>query len=632
MIDLRKDRPRWRLIVNYSRDISDKSKHRIKVKNSDLKSIRQFVLNKVDGLPRYVQRRLVRHYVKIFNQKLPENNELFANIWLRDVIKPVKNVLDRCPLTSKQLRRDEAVELLAKFKADECLSIVTNCQMHREYEKNLFFAYSELDALCDEWQIDAPYQVQVGKYQIVEAAECAILRMCCEKWWYRKLKRIKDHTNEHILIVLGDVQKKISPYISAQSLSEWKSQQKSNKDYMEAMELVQTCFDESGQEFENVISLAHMFESSSANPKNRFTELMVRCRGLENLSLDDGFVGQFLTITTPSKYHATLKNGKPNPKYIGVNPKQTQAYLVNQWAKIRAQLKRDEIIYYGVRVVEPHHDGTPHWHLLLFVHPEQKDKLIETCRDYALEIDGLEEGAQKHRFTVEEIDPAKGSATGYIAKYLSKNINGEYINGGSNTGASSGGTDDSSDAATTQDYESGKGASEGAQRATAWASRWNLRQFQFFGAEPVTIYREARRLSLSQEDIEVERIRLAVESKDKKGKWYAFTQAMREARVNLAYELSTNDYAESVRKIKGLISSSGYVETRESEWVLRKRGSGSPRSPVTNCTGSVSGASELTAMGFTPQQVEWLLSGKRVDDGHGISHMLKYGELVEYRS
>jgi len=574
MKNISQDRPTARLLVNYIRDNDDKNAHKITVTNKDFKAIRNFVLNSVHHLPRYIQRRLIRHYVSIFNKKLPDNNEKFANIWLRETINPVKQILVACPFKNKKaLRRDELLREYAQQAANTCAFIIGNIDKSGEYKQNLIFCYKELSQVCHEWHVEPPYYQIVTEHELVEAAECAILRMTCDKWWLRKLTRIRNQTNEHILIAIGEVQKKLSPYVSAQALSEWKQQQRANRAYLEAMELVSSHVDDSGNEFELVVPLSQMADASSANPKNRFTELMIRCRGLENLSIDDGYKGLFLTLTAPSKYHATLKNGQKNPKWLGNTPKEAQAYLVDTWAKIRARLSRVENIhYYGVRVTEPHHDATPHWHLLVFVKPELSEVLIDTCRDYALKVDGDERGAQQHRFTVEEIDPSKGSATGYIAKYLSKNINGEYLENNQTNESSSG------------DYDSGKSASEGAQRATAWASRWGLRQFQFFGAEPVTIYREARRLTMTAEDLEVEKIRQAVESKDQKGKWYAFTQAMRESRVSLAYELSTNNYAEAVRKIKGIISATGYEETRTGEYLLRKRGSGSTWSPVNNCT------------------------------------------------
>ena len=46
-------------------------------------------------------------------------------------------------------------------------------------------------------------------------------------------------------------------------------------------------------------------------------------------------------------------------------------------------------------------------------------------RRHALRDGPDERGAQARRFTVERIDPAKGSAVGYVAKYVSKSIDGE---------------------------------------------------------------------------------------------------------------------------------------------------------------------------------------------------------------
>ncbi len=49
---------------------------------------------------------------------------------------------------------------------------------------------------------------------------------------------------------------------------------------------------------------------------------------------------------------------------------------------------------FGFRVAEPHHDGTPHWHLLLFLRPEEVEFATAVFRKHALKEDGYEPGAQ----------------------------------------------------------------------------------------------------------------------------------------------------------------------------------------------------------------------------------------------
>jgi hypothetical protein len=141
-------------------------------------------------------------------------------------------------------------------------------------------------------------------------------------------------------------------------------------------------------------------------------------------------------------------------------------------ADIRSDLHRRGIGVYGFRIAEPQHDGTPHWHFLLFFDEEHAQPAERGFLTHALKDSPDEPGAREHRCYFERIDWSKGSAAGYVAKYVSKNIDGEHVGEDLNGGA----------------------ATKTAVRVEAWAARWGIRQFQFVGGPPVGIWRELRRI------------------------------------------------------------------------------------------------------------------------------------------
>jgi hypothetical protein len=86
----------------------------------------------------------------------------------------------------------------------------------------------------------------------------------------------------------------------------------------------------------------------------------------------------FITLTTPSKVHRCGASGTRNPNYDGVSLAAAQQYLNGAWQVIRAQLSREDIKYYGLRVAEPDKNGIPHWHLLTFVQAPHYKRFCET--------------------------------------------------------------------------------------------------------------------------------------------------------------------------------------------------------------------------------------------------------------
>lgn len=358
------------------------------------------------------------------------------------------------------------VKRIAKQHKTEPLSAV-------EIQQHFFKLYQQCGELCEKigfpmnhWE--SRKNAKKLKGEIIDSALC---RMVCEQYWFRRMRTTQKQMVEHIAIACGGVRRGLAQYISNEGFKEWTYQIKKNYDFLKQM-IVENIDDPAEQ-----VELFDMYFKSSSNPELRRKDLMNRLRGIEEWAEREGHMALFLTLTAPSKYHSHHESGKENKKYNGASPKDTQSYLNRVWKQFRALLKKRSIPFCGMRVVEPHHDGTPHWHALFYVKPEHKDEVSRLFRLKALEEDGDERGAAEHRCKVEECDPAKGTPTGYIAKYISKNINGFALD------------DEYSD----EDPE--MRLKDNAARASAWASTWGFHQFQFYGDKFVSLWRELRRLA-----------------------------------------------------------------------------------------------------------------------------------------
>ena len=335
-----------------------------------------------------------------------------------------------------------------------------------------------------------------------------LLRITDKKWWFRQYRKRYVRTLDEIARALGRVKKRRAPYVSDDAMTLFITQQLRNKEIIDNTD----CINNDGETF----ALADVVESSTANPAVRRAELMTRLRGFEILAETLGYKAEFWTITCPSRFHPTItKQGKnyaysiENPKWVSAgrpSVKDAQRHLTGVWARTRAALKRVDIDWFGFRIAEPHGDGCPHWHLVVYVpadhvssfssnrHGKTNHKnrnvvygsVAQLGRKYALSDSPDEHGAAKHRFTVEPIregydDAGRPySATGYVAKYISKNIDGEGLAG-------------------LEDWDGGGSLADNSKRVIAWASVHGIRQFQQFGGAPVGLWRELRRLYKLQE-------------------------------------------------------------------------------------------------------------------------------------
>lgn len=167
-----------------------------------------------------------------------------------------------------------------------------------------------------------------------------------------------------------------------------------------------------GQKF----SLKDCIVSSNHNPHRYYGEIQNRINTLEQEATNAKLTPVFLTLTLPSEFHKmkTTGNGKliKNHMYNGTEPKEAVKILTKMWARLRhdrslKELTKSQRMYY--RVNEPHKDGTPHTHILLFIPSDRINRV---------------EKAFNHLFNpkANKFEKNIRSATSYIMKYINKTL------------------------------------------------------------------------------------------------------------------------------------------------------------------------------------------------------------------
>ncbi len=446
--------------------------------------------------------------------------------------------------------------------------------------------------------------VPVGKLTKTEDPErkCVIARMINSDVWARKLKI--NHRRNNASAVYRSANNNICKggevYCPDFVVDDYVESQKDQASFLAGLIAISSENDE--------MAMPDIFTSSVANPVNRRYEMTNRMAGMENFVNDEkglkeagelaedallaGFICIFFTLTSPSKYHRKrwimpvvtvggkiIKKGHAidNPNYQQEidGKKNSPRLALDQQAKVkarvRAKLKRDDIENLGFSVVEPHHDGTPHQHIAMFVRPEDADKVKQIFRYYALEEDGDEPGAKMQpkptkknpvvdkystrRLDILNHDPEKGTVTAYMAKYISKGIAGFGIG---------------------EDFESGMDCDDAVLRVLAWKSLFGFRQFSFFGSPSVTLWRELRKIKEPFSNKTAEAVRLACDN----GDWGEFTRLVKKHDISLVKANVVDDedqeiknkYGERLQRVVGVcvsdISGTEVIRTRFKEWFL----------------------------------------------------------------
>jgi len=456
----------------------------------------QSLTSRFEKLPFRFQGAIARQYAKQYKKK----GRRKANLLVVDS-------LNRLPKTAYRLAADDGeLRSFAKAKAESV-------------RRAIALSRGNYDPIAFVRDIEKRYSIKMPKITLSNEVtiEGNVERLKDQQFWRRAIRKSQGRTVEQAARDFDLVHKRAGIYSSDETLYRRKGQKRRNRQMLEEV----LAFNDQGDEY----TLAELSDLGTSNPEIRRGELMMRIAGFDQVSLMAGHARDFWTLTCPSHFHSHHEaSSDRNAKYTGVTPRGGQEYLSKVWSRLRSKLDRMGIKLYGFRICEPHHDGCPHWHLLVFVEAKYSQLVRQYFKDYALGIIrpkwkygkkgwyvqagtgvcwlegvGGEPGADEKRCEWEYIREGK-SAAGYVAKYISKNIEGHSVD---------------------RDLL-GDDINKGMERVDAWAACWGIRQFQQIGGPPVTVWREVRRIADQEHSGILEKVTVCANGPD----WAGFVQAM----------------------------------------------------------------------------------------------------------
>lgn len=254
----------------------------------------------------------------------------------------------------------------------------------------------------------------------------------CVRWHTRRLRREALRAQAYYDTALR-LARPGHDYVSSYTLGAWRQRYERQQAWAEAREVQ---WDDG-----TVASLAAVRNSAA---RARGAALYAISRAHEHWATSQGYTAFFLTLTLPGEYHSyssgaraadgTYPRQRPNGAWTrNHGPRRAWDELQSRWARLRAILadRSDDLrAHVGVVVPEPHRDGTPHLHALVYLPRTWRDQHGAehgTAWELRRALRTVCPGPRAARLEVVRRVPGRRttSPANYVMKYVLKSLNDE---------------------------------------------------------------------------------------------------------------------------------------------------------------------------------------------------------------
>jgi hypothetical protein len=414
------------------------------------------------------------------------------------------------------------------------------------------------------------------------------------RFWRRAIRVRILREREHFYLRLKLLGRSQETYVSDRQLETRSRQLRQQAQWMKDTVLVPR-FLLPGESSTGLLTL----EQVASTLQTRFAKLYAFVKAMDEIAQAEGLESGMLTLTLEPEWHPNPSHGTGS--WNGASPREAHRSMTQRWQAFLRDLDRAKVGVSGLRVVEPHKDSCPHWHVWLLYKPEAETIILSTImryfpnklkirspsnkgdkphandRMYETRADLLISNGQQLKHDKEgaqvefsRIDRNISSGASYIMKYLLKTVDaGETLNAEVGLFA---------DTVTAKEDKARKEKHDAAaKRVDAYRSLWGINAAQFFGvAKCLSAWDELRRLTKPPIDSRLQKLWILARGTDKPGRIAknagirgnprAFIEALGglaacgkppkdEVRQSIGRltEAKTNGYGEEIHHAKGVI-------------------------------------------------------------------------------
>ena len=193
-------------------------------------------------------------------------------------------------------------------------------------------------------------------------------RAVCPRAQRRRLTREIDRTDAHVSAILGAVGGPRPPkgrpdprqvYVSDWTLARWRFRQEAGRKFLEQQQIVDTSTGE---------MICTAADAADSGQRSRRATMVALVHGLREIARRDGLVPVAVTLTLPPQHHPKPALGK-NGYDPAITPADMFTELQARWHRVVALLRKRQVRVFGIWLPEPHEDGCPHRHAILWCDP-----------------------------------------------------------------------------------------------------------------------------------------------------------------------------------------------------------------------------------------------------------------------